>query len=241
MSIHDGHRGRLRARFLSGGVGIMNEHELLELILTYSIPRRDVNPLAHDLIAKYGSLECVLSAEPDELVTNRGISYNSAALLNLIGSARSGAFIAADARPHEALYSVRDAMEYFMRVFGKCAQEGFCAVFLNARGRVLGRFFKQGEAYTAGVDVKELVRRAVACGAIRVVTGHCHAVGKAESSEYDTALNRRIASVLNELDITLAEHIIVTRNDCLAVLHNVGLADLRNEENAGADELRLIG
>ena len=84
MGIHDGHRARLRKRFLEHGLENFAEHEVLELLLCYAIPRIDVNPLAHQLMERFGGLEAVLCASAEELCQVPGMGEHSASLLRLI-------------------------------------------------------------------------------------------------------------------------------------------------------------
>ena len=82
--MHSGHRARLRRRFFEEGLSGFAPHEALELLLCFAIPQRDVNPLAHKLIKRFGSLSAVLEARPEELMETPGVGPNAAALLSLI-------------------------------------------------------------------------------------------------------------------------------------------------------------
>ena len=82
-NVHAGHRSRVRQRFLEFGGEQLQDHQLLELILFYAIPQRDVNPLAHELIGRFGSLQGVLEASREELKETVGITDNTVALLKL--------------------------------------------------------------------------------------------------------------------------------------------------------------
>jgi len=84
--MHEGHRSRLKNRFLEEGLDGFEDHQILELLLFYAIPRRDTNELAHSLINKYGSLSGVLEADPKDLATTSGLGENSTVLLALIPS-----------------------------------------------------------------------------------------------------------------------------------------------------------
>ena len=84
MGIHDGHRANVRRRFLQAGLDAFADHEALELLLFYAIPRRDTNPIAHALIDRYGSLEAVLNAPVEDLKKVEGIGENAAVLLRLV-------------------------------------------------------------------------------------------------------------------------------------------------------------
>ncbi len=85
MNEHEGHRARLRQSFLETGIEGMADHQVLELLLTYALPRVDVNPLAHRLLDRFGSLNGVLSARPDQLQRVKGIGESAAAFLSLLG------------------------------------------------------------------------------------------------------------------------------------------------------------
>ena len=85
MNEHAGHRSRLRENFIQNGIEGMADHQVLELLLTYALPRVDVNPLAHRLLSRFGSLEGVLSARPDQLRQVEGIGESAAVFLSLLG------------------------------------------------------------------------------------------------------------------------------------------------------------
>ena len=81
MGIHDGHREKVRARFLAAGLDAFADHEALELLLYYAIPRRDTNPIAHALMERYGSLSAVLEAPVEDLRKVEGVGESAAVLL----------------------------------------------------------------------------------------------------------------------------------------------------------------
>ena len=83
MSVHDGHREKMRRRFLDTGLTGFADHEVLELLLYYAIPRRDTNPIAHALMERYGSLSAVLTAPAEDLQKVEGIGKSAAVLLQL--------------------------------------------------------------------------------------------------------------------------------------------------------------
>ena len=83
---HGGHRGRLKARFLKEGLDNFAEHEILELLLFFSIPQRNTNDIAHELINKFGSLQGVLEADPDALTEVNYVKENSAVLIKLVAA-----------------------------------------------------------------------------------------------------------------------------------------------------------
>ncbi|MEG0035622.1 MAG: UPF0758 domain-containing protein, partial [Oscillospiraceae bacterium] len=84
MSVHDGHRERMKNRLLEQGLDTFDDHNVLELLLFFSVPRQDTNPIAHELLDHFGSLEAVFEAPTEELAKINGIGDNSVALLRLI-------------------------------------------------------------------------------------------------------------------------------------------------------------
>ena len=83
-TVHAGHRARMKERFMKEGLSGFSEHEVLELLLMFAIPQRDVNPLAHRLIERFGSLSAVLETAPSELKRVDGVGENAAVLLSLM-------------------------------------------------------------------------------------------------------------------------------------------------------------
>ena len=84
---HAGHRQRMRERFLTGGLEGFADHEVLELMLFYAIPQRNVNPLAHRLLDRFGTLHAVLEAPVEELMKVEGVGQYAALLLSLFSHA----------------------------------------------------------------------------------------------------------------------------------------------------------
>ncbi|MEG2176628.1 MAG: hypothetical protein RRY97_07105, partial [Oscillibacter sp.] len=84
MGMHDGHREKMRLRFQNTGLSGFADHEALELLLYYAIPRQDTNPIAHRLMERYGSLSAVLSAPMEDLQKVEGIGERGAILLSLV-------------------------------------------------------------------------------------------------------------------------------------------------------------
>lgn len=112
MGLHDGHRQRKRERFLKQGADGLADHEVLELLLYYAIPRRDTNELAHRLIQHFGTLDAVFQAPPEALMQVSGIGENAAVLLNLVPAAQRCARRSVSAE--RILNSVERCGAYFM-------------------------------------------------------------------------------------------------------------------------------
>ena len=107
MGIHDGHREKMRRRFLGGGLEHFADHEALELLLFYAIPRRDTNPIAHALMDRYGSLSAVMSAPVEDLQKVEGIGESAAILLKMVPHLYSKARLA-DAKRQDVILNSTD-------------------------------------------------------------------------------------------------------------------------------------
>src|SRR5665648_913180 len=134
--MHEGHRSRLKNRFIEEGLDGFEDHQILELLLFYAIPRRDTNELAHALIHKYGSLSGVLEADPKDLGSIPGLGENSAVLLALIPSlARIYLKDRWGTRP--VLNSTAKAGEYILSLFAGRTYEVFYVICLDAQHNVI--------------------------------------------------------------------------------------------------------
>lgn len=241
MSIHDGHRNRLKKRYLASGAAGMNEHEALELILTYAIPRRDVNPLAHRLIARYGSLRAVLTERVGALVRNEGVSTHTAVLLKLMGDAMEQKLCTAERISTRSIKNVGDAARVCGELLCRGSREGFCVVLLDSKGMAVDSYAEGGESGAVGFDVRKLVGRALDSNAESAVIGHTHVISDKTCSETDMRLTRRAAAVLGEINVKLAEHVIVDSTGCYAILHDAFISAEGDGERAEACEESLAG
>ncbi len=116
MGIHAGHRERKKDQFLRCGSGSFADHEPLELLLFCAIPQRDTNPIAHELLERFGSLQAVLSASPEELMEVSYIKQNAAVLLRLVPALCQRALVSEDGR--EVILSTPEQIgEFFRKVF----------------------------------------------------------------------------------------------------------------------------
>jgi DNA repair protein RadC len=133
--VHTGHRDRVKNRFLREGLDSFEQHQVLELLLFYSIPRRDTNKLAHTLIKKYGTLSAVFEADPMDLMTVPGIGKNSAVLLSLIPSL-ARVYFKDKWGNKPKLNSTTRAGEYLVSLFSGRLYEVFYVICLDAQNRV---------------------------------------------------------------------------------------------------------
>ncbi len=217
MGIHDGHREKMRRRYLSGGLEPFADHEVLELLLYYAIPRRDTNPIAHALMERYGSLSAVLSAPVEDLQKVEGIGENAAVLLQLVPKVWKKARLAEAGR--ETVLSTTDrAGDYLLERFAGEQHEVIYQLCLDRKGKLLAcKRLGEGGVASADLDVRKLVENAILSQSSAVILAHNHPSGVALPSQEDYAATDRAKAALQTIGVELADHIIVADGDYVSM------------------------
>ena len=201
MGLHDGHRQRKRERFLKQGADGLADHEVLELLLYYAIPRRDTNELAHRLIQHFGTLDAVFQAPPEAL---------------MVPAAQRCARRSVSAE--RILNSVERCGAYFMDLLDGQRRELLYQVCLDGKGKVLScKCLSQGSADMTSLSIRQVVENALLSGAAGVVLGHNHPSGVALPSAEDRAATLQVRDALATMDIRLLDHIIVADGDFVSM------------------------
>lgn len=217
MSIHDGHRSRLKKQFAENGLDSFSDHMVLELLLFYAIPRQDTNALAHELINHFGSLEGVFDATEDELMKVCGVGENAATLIRLIPAISRRCAVNA-AKSCVELHSSDEAGAYLMPRFLYERDEVFLAVCLDARGRILCcKELSRGVVNNTEVSIRKITELALAKNAAGVIIAHNHTGGFAMPSAEDEYATNSIKKTLKRMNIELVDHIIVAGNDFISM------------------------
>ena len=218
MGIHDGHREKMRRRFLSGGLEQFADHEALELLLYYAIPRRDTNPIAHALIDRYGSLSAVLAAPVEDLQKVEGIGESAAILLKLVPRLCAKARLADADRQELILNTASRAGAYLLERFYGEQNEVIYQLCLDRKGKLLAcKKLGEGSIASAALDVRKLVENAILHSASSVVLAHNHPSGIASPSHEDYAATDRARNALETIGVALADHIIVADGDFVSL------------------------
>lgn len=220
QSIHSGHRDRLKQRFLQQGLDGFTDIQALELLLFYSIPRQDTNPIAHKLLNHFGSLSQVLEAPPEELMQVGGIKAHSAVLLNLINE--MGRFYLVDkAQRERVLPTIDDCARYLQPYFYGRMTETVFLLCMDAKCKALCcKEVGEGSVNSAGISVRRIVETALREGATTVVLAHNHPSGIAIPSPEDIQTTRRVAAALHSVEINLADHIVVADGDYVSMVQS---------------------
>jgi len=208
---YHGHRDRLRARFSEVGGDALPDFELLEIVLFRSIPRRDVKPVAKDLLRRFGSFAEVLAAPPALLSEVDGVGESVVTDLKIVeAAARRFAKGAVARRP--VLSSWTSVIDYCRTAMAFSEKEQFRLLFLDRRNALIADEVQQsGTIDHTPVYPREVVKRALELSASAVILVHNHPSGDPTPSSADIKMTREIVDVAKPLGIVVHDHIIVGR------------------------------
>ncbi len=216
MSIHDGHRKRLIKRAMDEGLDGFSQHNVLELLLFFAIPRRDTNEIAHALIKRFGSLSGVFDAPMAELLNIDGIGENSAALIKLIPQL-SRQYLT-DRDNDICLRSTEKAGNYLLSRYIGRREETVMLVSMDSKYRVLGTtVLHTGSINSTEVNIRKVVATALQYDAVNVIIAHNHPGGIALPSHEDIATTQRVKDALAAINVKLVDHIIIADNDFVSL------------------------
>ncbi len=220
MAVHDGHRARKKEQFREYGLDTFADHEALELLLYYAIPRADTNPVAHRLLERFGSLDGVFSAPAQELKNVDGVGESAATLLSLVFPLVRRARISASKDP-VILSSTEAAGDFFKNLFFGLRDEHLYEACLDAKGKLLRcKLVAAGSVDTVAVNLRKIVEYAFQCNASAVILAHNHPSGLALPSKEDNTMTILANEALRSVGITLIDHIVVADDDYVSSRHN---------------------
>ena len=221
-SSHQGHRQRLKERWLSSGPSAFNERDKLELLLSFALPRKDTKPIAIDLLNQFGSLSAALRQPVERLCLIDGLGNHAGILLNLTGSVSSQ-------KPDKALKgpivkSPKDVEDYLLREYGLCPEEKVILLILDQANRIIDApILEEGIENRANVYLKKAVRMVFDRNGTGVILVHNHPSGQSEFSPQDIELTSKLDQALRPLEIRLLDHFLIA-NDQLLSMKSEGLA-----------------
>lgn len=215
-----GHRERLRKRYINSGLSGFNNYEIVELLLTYSIARKDVKPIAKELINKFGTIEEIVKTDIDSLLKIDGIGENSAIFLKLIGEVALDLY-------HEKINNKEilniknknDLLAYLRGSIGYSNREEFKILFLDSSNNLIStETLFYGTIDKSAIYPREIVERVIKNKAKSIIFIHNHPSGNASPSKKDIELTKYMYNSLNLLEIRLLDHIIITKNSHFSFL-----------------------
>ena len=218
--IHQGHRKRLKERFLTEGLDNFNEVNVLELMLFYCVQRQDTNPLAHRLLDHFGKLSCVLDASPEELMKVSGVTEHIATYLTMVNAV--GRFYLRNRMADTKILTTTEACgKYMMPYFHALQNETVYLLCLDAKCKVLAcKKVGEGSVNSASISIRRIVETALNANAVSVVLAHNHPSGLALPSAEDVQTTLRLARALHAVEITLADHLVVADGDFVSMVQS---------------------
>ncbi len=206
---NEGHRKRMKERFLAEGLDNFDEVHVLELLLFYCVTRKDTKPIARALLDHFGSLPLVLEAKPEELQQVEGVGESVATFLKLIPAA--GRYYQVCRASYElALDEPEKYGPYLQSYFFGRTNETVYLLCLDAKCKVLCcKMVGEGDINSANIPIRKMVQIALGVNATSVILAHNHPSGLAVPSVDDRITTERLAQALGAMDIVLADHIIV--------------------------------
>lgn len=217
-NIHAGHRQRMKREFLARGLEGMPDHRVLELLLFFAIPQGDVNPLAHALMDRFGSLSGVFHATYEQLLSVKGVGENTAALILLI-PALGGRYLQERAEIKDIYQTSWQFKDLLEPEFLGARNERVYLVCLDGKMKLLAppRLLGEGIADAASITTRKVMETALACNSSAVVLAHNHISGLAVPSTEDIMTTRQLARSLHQVGILLYDHFIVADGDMVSM------------------------
>lgn len=222
--MHEGHRQRLKRRFLQEGLDSFEDHEVFELLLYYAIPQGDTNPLAHRILDEFDKLpKAVFDASLEDLLKIDGVGEHTAVLIKLIPQL-SNFFTSLSTREMTVLNTSFDAGKYVCSKIGCLKNEVFAIICLDAQRRVL-KFEKieNGTASQANVSPRKVVECAIKYNSSGVILCHNHPSGGNVASESDRILTNKLCSLLEGMEIHVIDHMIAISSEKYISMSDSGI------------------
>lgn len=213
-NLHEGHRERLRIRFLSEGLDGFEDHNVLELLLFYSIPVKDTNELAHRLIKRFGSLSEVFDADPAELCSVAGVGEKTAALIKLMPELFRKYEVDKVKRQKNALTNAEQVAKFVSKYFKGLNNERLYALYLAPGCRPADfRLISEGGLSSTPVKNQLVVKNAYDLGVETIILVHNHPSGSVAPSKSDVNVTMDFANTIASLGLKLKDHIIIGHGD----------------------------
>jgi DNA repair protein RadC len=210
--IGEGHRERLRKRFLQSGLDGFLGYEIIELLLTLGTPRKDCKQPAKEAIAKFKSLTATMDATISELQQVKGIGPSNAFGIKLF-QAISERYSREKITPENLLNSPQLVFEYLKEKIGKEKKEHFVILCFDTRNNLIADEVSVGTLNASLVHPREVFQKAILNNSSYVVVAHNHPSGDPTPSENDILTTRRLVESGKILGISVVDHIIVAQNN----------------------------
>ena len=208
----EGHRKRLRERFLKSGIEGFHDYEIVELLLSLGTPRRDCKPAAREALKRFKTLRGVLEASPEELSSIHGIGLHSAFGIKLVQEV-AREFLKAKMLEQPFCSSSREVFDYLYHSMRGLRREVFKVLYLSSRNQVIETMeLPEGTVNSSSVSLRAVIEGAFRYNAVSLVLVHNHPSGNPEPSTADRNLTRQLAQACRLLQLNVLDHIIIGDN-----------------------------
>ena len=221
--LHKKHRDRVKDKFLKEGFDAFTDYEVLELVLYYSIPQGDVNPIAHLLLDKFKTPSAVFNASIEQLCEVKGVKKHTATLIKMVPSL-AGYSTSLSSREKKFIQTSQDAGQFVCSMIGCEKHEVFAIICLDTQRRVLAfEILDEGTVSQANVHPRKVVACALRHNASAVILAHNHPSSGAYASENDRVLTSQLCNLLEGMDIEVIDHIISVSTEKFVSMADSGL------------------
>lgn len=225
----EGHRSRLRERFLSGGLDGFHDYEVVELLLTLGTPQKDCKDMAKAALKRFKTLRGVFEASGSELEEIYGIGPKNSFGIKLIQAA-ADRYLRTRIPERDPLGNAEEVLEYLKYTLGDKSRECFLAIFLDAKNRVLEtEVLFEGTLTASAVYPREVVRAALTHHAAAMIFVHNHPSGDPAPSREDMDITRRLILACRLMGLTVHEHLIVGRDGFYSFADQGHIARINSE------------
>ncbi|RJO62971.1 MAG: DNA repair protein RadC [Dehalococcoidia bacterium] len=208
----EGHRARLRAKFLKSGLRALNDYEIIELLLTLGQPRKDCKLAAKEAIKRFKDLRGVLEALPEELEQIEGIGPSNSFGIKFVREAASE-YLKQKALGRPSLNSEKAVFDYLYQSMSGLKKEVFRVLFLNSQNELLEtEAISQGTVNASAVFAREVIERAIKHKATALIFVHNHPSGNTAPSQDDKAITRELVLASSVMNLNVLDHLIIGDN-----------------------------
>ncbi len=214
-----GHRQRLKKRYMEGGFSSFSDHEVLELIYFYAVPMKDTKPLAKKMLQSFGSLQSVLEASPQEIMSTCNVTENVAILFSLMLQTYE---VYLDCDDKKIIFKNPDVVyRYLRKFFINKKHEHFYMVCLDQNKKLINtHLISEGSTTEIQVYIRNIFEIAIKTEAVNVILVHNHPSGECLPSKSDILTTDQIINHLELISVKVLDHMIITKDNYYSFAKN---------------------
>ncbi len=217
-SLHDGHRDRLRKKFLSNGIEALAEHEIVEMLLFYAIPRKNTNELAHVLLDQFGSIPNILETSFNSLKSVPGLGENGACFIKFILNLIRVYSEEKEIVPKNNFETRKNLAKKLSKKFLGRTDEIIAIMLIDVKKKILHTcIINQGTFNKVELNIRKIIELVVVFNAAGILIAHNHPSGIAIPSREDIQTTQKLQSIFDTMNVEFIDHIIVADNDYISL------------------------